>query len=213
MINILCYGDSNTFGSIPMANKRYSIDERWTGILQNILGSDYRIIEEGLGGRTTVFDDPFEPGRNGIAYIGIALETHKPLDLVILSLGTNDVKAHFSATSNLIAKGMKRLIFKIRNNEDPMGYEKPEILLLAPPSVGNKVDIVNDFSGFTQNSVQISKELAYKYKLLAEQEKVHFFDLGSIVKPSEKDQIHLDKESHKIIAENLAREIKNIFNK
>ena len=213
MINILCYGDSNTFGSIPMANKRYSIDERWTGILQNILGNDYRIIEEGLGGRTTVFDDPFEPGRNGIAYIEISLETHKPLDLVILSLGTNDVKAHFSATSNLIAKGMKRLIFKIRNSEDPMGYKKPEILLLAPPPVGDKVDIVNDFSGFTQNSVKISKELASKYKLLAEQEKVHFFDLGSIVKASEKDQIHLDKESHKIIAENLAIEIKNIFNK
>ena len=94
-----------------------------------------------------------------------------------------------------------------------MGYKKPEILLLAPPPVGDKVDIVNDFSGFNQNSVQISKELASKYKLLAEQEKVHFFDLGSIVKPSEKDQIHLDKESHKIIAENLAIEIKNIFNK
>ena len=98
MINILCYGDSNTFGSIPKENKRYSINERWTGRLQNILGNDYRIIEEGLGGRTTVFDDPFEPGRNGIAYIEIALETHKPLDLIILALGTNDVKAHFSAT-------------------------------------------------------------------------------------------------------------------
>lgn len=213
MINILCYGDSNTFGSIPMANKRYSINERWTGILQHILGNNYRIIEEGLGGRTTVFDDPFEHGRNGMAYIEIALETHKPLDLVILSLGTNDVKAHFSATSNLIAKGIKRIIFKIRNSEDPMEYKKPEILLLAPPPIGDKVDIVNNFSGFNQNSVKISKELAEKYKLLAEQEKVYFFDLGSIVKSSEKDQIHLDKESHKIIAENLAREIKNIFNK
>ena len=213
MINILCYGDSNTFGSIPMANKRYSIDERWTGRLQYILGNDYRIIEEGLGGRTTVFDDPFEPGRNGIAYIEIALETHKPLDLVILALGTNDVKVHFSATSNLITKGIKRLIGKIRNNNDTMGYKKPEILLLAPPPIGDKVDIVNDFSGFNENSVNISKELASKYKLLAEQEKVYFFDLGSIVQPSEEDQIHLDRESHKIIAENLAREIKNIFNK
>lgn len=212
MINILCYGDSNTFGSIPKANKRYSINERWTGILQNILGNDYRIIEEGLGGRTTVFDDPFEPGRNGIAYIEIALETHKPLDLIILALGTNDVKAHFSATSNLIAKGIKRLIFKIRNSEAPMNYKKPEILLLAPPPIGDKVDIVNDFSGFNENSVKISKELAYKYKLLAEQEKVYFFDLGSIVQASEEDQIHFNKESHKIIAEHLSKEIKNIFN-
>ncbi|WP_157150092.1 SGNH/GDSL hydrolase family protein [Brachyspira sp. SAP_772] len=213
MLNILCYGDSNTFGLIPVVNKRYSINERWTGILQYILGNDYRIIEEGLNGRTTVFDDPFESGRNGIAYIEIALATHKPLDLIILALGTNDVKVHFSATSNLITKGIKRIIFKIRNSEDSMGYKKPEILLLAPPPIGDKVDIVNDLSGFNQNSVKISKELPEKYKLLAEQEKVYFFDLGSIVQSSEKDQIHLDKESHKIIAENLAREIKNIFNK
>ncbi|MEI0532053.1 SGNH/GDSL hydrolase family protein [Brachyspira pilosicoli] len=213
MINILCYGDSNTFGFIPTLNKRYSIDERWTGILQNILGNDYRVIEEGLCGRTTVFDDPFEPGRNGMAYIEIALDTHKPLDLVILSLGTNDVKVHFSATSNLITEGIKRIIFKIRNSEDSMEYKKPEILLLAPPPVGEKVHALYDFSGFNQNSIKISKELAAKYKLLAEQEKVHFFDLGSIVKFTEEDQVHLDKESHKIIAENLAMEIKNIFNK
>lgn len=213
MKNILCYGDSNTFGSIPIECKRYDINERWTGILQKLLGNEYRIIEEGLGGRTSVFDDPHKSGRNGLEYIETAMETHKPLDLVVIALGTNDLKTHFSASSNIIAQGIRRIIYRIRTCEDQMKYKKPDILVLAPPPLGERVEIVNKFSEFNQNSISISKELAEKYRLLSELENVHFFDLGTIVKASDEDQIHFSKESHKIIAEHLAEKIKEIFRK
>ena len=129
MKNILCYGDSNTFGFIPVSGKRYSIDERWTGILQKLLGNEYRIIEEGLNGRTTVFEDPSKAGRNGKAYLEVCLESHKPIDLIIISLGTNDLKTKFSASENVIAQNMRRLILTVKNYDYGIGYNKPEILI------------------------------------------------------------------------------------
>ena len=91
MRTILCFGDSNTWGDPPGGNGRFAWHERWTGILQSSLGDGFRVIEEGLCGRTTCFDDPFSPNRNGLAYLTVALETHCPLDLLIIMLGTNDL--------------------------------------------------------------------------------------------------------------------------
>ena len=105
MINILCFGDSNTFGTNPKGG-RHSWNVRWPGRLQVLLGPDYYVIEEGLGGRTTIWEDPLEPNRCGIKALPIALLSHKPLDMVILSLGTNDCKAFFNASPRVIAAGM-----------------------------------------------------------------------------------------------------------
>lgn len=211
MINILCYGDSNTFGFVPVMMERYAFNERWTGVLQSILGDEYKIIENGLCGRTTMFDDPCKSGRNGLESISNALEISKPLDLVIISLGTNDLKVKYSAPSNTIAQGIRRIILNIRNYDYEIKCNVPQILVLAPPPLGDKVEIVNKLSEFDKNSISISKELAEKYKLLSEIENVHFFDLGTIVKASDEDQIHFTKESHMIIAKHLSDIIKNIF--
>ncbi|WP_300370821.1 SGNH/GDSL hydrolase family protein [Brachyspira sp.] len=213
MINILCYGDSNTFGFVPVIMERYAVNERWTGILQYILGDKYRIIENGLCGRTTMFNDPCKSSRNGLHSIDATLEISKPLDLVIISLGTNDLKVKYSAPSNTITQGIKRIISAIRNYDYEIKCNVPKILVLAPPPLGDKVESVNNFSEFDKNSISVSKELSSKYKLLSEQENVYFFDLGSIIKSSEEDQIHFTKESHKIVAEHLAEKIKNIFEK
>ena len=62
MINILCFGDSNTNGSNPSGG-RWGRWERWTGVLQKLLGDDYYFIEEGCGGRTTVMEDWLEPDK------------------------------------------------------------------------------------------------------------------------------------------------------
>lgn len=98
MKSILCYGDSNTYGLMPDSPDRYPRDVRWTGILQKKLGEDYYVIEEGLSGRTTLWDDPIEEHKNGKKYLLPCLDSHKPVDLVILMLGTNDLKTRFSLT-------------------------------------------------------------------------------------------------------------------
>lgn len=92
MRHILCYGDSNTWGYTPGTGERHAPDVRWTGVLRRLLGEGWEVLEEGMNGRTTVFDNPMSQGRNGSAYLLTCLETHKPLDLVILMLGTNDLR-------------------------------------------------------------------------------------------------------------------------
>ncbi|MDD4648195.1 MAG: GDSL-type esterase/lipase family protein [Sphaerochaeta sp.] len=120
MRRILCYGDSNTFGTNPSGG-RWQYDQRWTGILSSLLGPDFQIIEEGLGGRTTVFDDPLELHRSGREFLPVALHSHRPLDLVILSLGTNDCKKFFNADEKIIEKPYNN--WHLSSRLTPMGRD------------------------------------------------------------------------------------------
>ena len=99
MKRILCFGDSNTWGWNPANKERFDENSRWTGILKNKLGENYDIIEEGLNGRTTVWDDPIEGYKNGKKHLPSCLESHRPLDIVVLMLGTNDLKSRFFGIS------------------------------------------------------------------------------------------------------------------
>ena len=108
-MNILCFGDSNTYGYCPDGSGRFDADTRWTGLLQKKLGTNDRIIEEGLCGRTTVFSDELREGRRGLDTIGILLESHAPVDLLILMLGTNDCKTRYNASAGTIAKGLEQV--------------------------------------------------------------------------------------------------------
>ena len=114
MKHILCFGDSNTHGSTTEYIGRYDYEDRWTVIMNRLLGEGYHVIEEGLGGRTTVFNDPFKPGKRGIDDISNILQTHKPLDLVIIMLGTNDTKQVYNASVKSIAYGVEMIIERIR---------------------------------------------------------------------------------------------------
>ena len=105
MKTVLCYGDSNTYGYNPENGLRYNEDERWTGILKSLLGPGYNIIEEGCNGRTTIYDDPLEGWKNGKDYLKPCLNSHKPIDIIILMLGSNDLKNYFGASSRDIANG------------------------------------------------------------------------------------------------------------
>ena len=141
MKRILCYGDSNTFGYDPVTGDRYEPSIRWTGQLQTLLGSDYCIIEEGCNGRTTVFTDPKEPWKNGRNYLEACLNSHKPLDLVILMLGTNDLKTIYCASPAEVAAGAETLVRLIQTfTAEKQGFA-PKILLVSPIFIGE--DIVN----------------------------------------------------------------------
>ena len=114
MITVLCYGDSNTYGYNPSNGFRYPPDVRWTGRLQRLLGEGYHVVEEGCNGRTTVYDDPLEGWKNGIDYLKPCLNSHKPVDIVILMLGSNDLKEVFHASPEDIANGAAELVKVIR---------------------------------------------------------------------------------------------------
>lgn len=131
MYNILCFGDSNTFGTNP-AGGRWPWEQRWTGLLQNELGSSYRIIEDGCGGRTTGLDDPIEGDRNGLRHLGVSLHSHRPLDLVILMLGTNDMKHRFSLLPIDIAHSAARLGELVQSYPYGPAYPVPKVLLVSP---------------------------------------------------------------------------------
>ena len=134
MKSILCFGDSNTYGLKPDGTGRFEKTERWTGILSEMLRpDDYDVIEEGLVGRTTVFEDSTRIGRNGSKLLPILLESHGPVDTVVLMLGTNDCKTVYNASPRLIARGAEILLKQIRANN-----ENAKILLLSPIYLGEK---------------------------------------------------------------------------
>lgn len=210
MKNVLCYGDSNTFGYIPVQEGRYSYEDRWTGILQKLLGQEFRIIEEGCGGRTTVFEDPIYPHKNGKDYILPCIESHKPLDLIIIMLGTNDLKTRFNVSVKDIAQGMKQLVNMVKTYEYGVGCKIPEILIVCPIRIGKNVE-KEELSGFSKEAVMNSKKLPSKYKFVAEFHKCHFLDAGKFADPSTEDSIHLTKKGHKDLAKAISIKIKQIF--
>lgn len=140
MKQILCFGDSNTYGLIPgTTNQRYGWGTRWTSILDDkVRTKGYRVIEEGLCGRTTVFDDPFRTERRGTEMLPAILESHRPVDTIVLMLGTNDCKSVYSATPEVIGQGIEQLLDQI-NTVNP----DAKILLVSPIYIGERILIRN----------------------------------------------------------------------
>ena len=133
MKTILCYGDSLTYGFDPETSLRHPEGVRWTSRLAGLLGSDYKVIEEGCNGRTTVHDDPVEDGRNGLKYLKPCLNSHKPVDIVILMLGSNDLKYFFHVSAAQIADDVGVLVETIREYTEVKQGFIPEIILVSPP--------------------------------------------------------------------------------
>lgn len=207
MKEVLCYGDSNTWGYNPATKDRYGRDERWTGVLQNALGSDYHVIEEGLSGRTTVWDDPIEGFKNGKNYLPPCLETHKPLDLVIIMLGTNDLKKRFSLSAYDISRGAGVLI-NIANKSDCGRMERPpKVLLLAPPPLGKLTEFSEMFEGGAEKSERFSQH----YRDVAQEYGCEFFDLSTVIRSSDVDGVHFKKKDHRALGEAVAEIVKNIL--
>lgn len=208
--HILCYGDSNTFGSDPdHPGQRHPYQVRWTGRLQHLLGEDYRVIEEGMGGRNTVWDDPLEDNRNGLRFLPVALQSHKPLDLVILALGTNDCKSHLPANAATSTLGMARLIDTMRRFDYGPVMSAPQILLLAPIHIGTEI-AHSSFTMFDDASRAMSMELGPRYRALAESCGCAFLDAAAVAGPGA-DQLHMASDGHQAVAEALAPMIRGLL--
>lgn len=203
MKQILCFGDSNTYGLIPKKGGRYPWGIRWTSILNEKLGlENYRVIEEGLCGRTTVFDDSLRAGRRGTQLLPAILETHNPVDIVVVMLGTNDCKTVYGANADTIGNGIVNIIEQIHTYANTS-----KILLISPIHLGESVWKEDYDPEFSAVSVAISKELADVYKNVSEKEKIYFLDAASYANPSSTDMEHLDEEGHRFLAEAVFRKI------
>jgi lysophospholipase L1-like esterase len=211
--HILCYGDSNTYGFdgrlIPKTGERRRYDEtvRWTWLLKKILGQDYDVIEEGMNGRTTVFDDPTEGGRNGFKSLEVIFQSHQPLDLVVIMLGTNDLKDQFSAAPLVISKGMERLVILLKEMIAGSFNPDAKILIVAPPDVSCSANGVFYYD-FSERSVEKGKRLPNFYRQIAERYNCLFADAGTWVKMDSSDGTHLNPDGHSVFARKLAEEIR-----
>lgn len=207
-VRILCFGDSNTWGDAPIDGvPRYPVDVRWTGLLQKALSDEYEIIEEGLCGRISVMDDPKEEGRNGKTYLKPSLQTHKPIDVVILMLGTNDLKERFNLSAEQIAQNIEKLVKMTQSSESGRNGKAPKIILLSPPLV--KENAKNPVDGMKGSEAK-SKQLAKYYEEVAKKNGCEFIDIAQYVESSNIDGAHLEKEAHAKIAEVLTNKIKEL---
>jgi lysophospholipase L1-like esterase len=209
MRTILCFGDSNTWACDPVSGQRLPEPSRWPGVLRRQL-PDAWVVEEGLNGRTTVLDDPFEPGRNGATYLVPCLATHMPIDLVVFMLGTNDVKAFFPFDAAGIAAGAARLVDLVRRSQAGPDWGAPEVLLVAPPPV-TATGPVQELWGFSAVSVERARDLGRLYQAAAETRACAFLDAGSIVSVSPADGVHLDAAAHERLGVEVARRARGIL--
>ena len=209
---VLCYGDSNTYGAVPTlaraGRRRFAPDRRWPGILRRQLGQGWDVVEEGQPSRTTVRDDPIEGShKNGLTALPVCLESHMPLDLVIVMLGTNDLKHRFAASANDIADSIEVLVKTIQRSEAGPAGAEPSVLIVAPPPM-QEVDWLADmFLGGAAKSIQLGIKLAD----VARRCQAGFLDAGQVVETSTIDGIHLDSDAHRALGIALAKAAKAAF--
>ena len=207
MKTVLCYGDSNTFGAatVDRPDGRYGPDERWPGVLRAALGADWMVIEEGLGGRTTVSDDPVEGiEKNGKTYLYPCLCSHKPLDVVVIMLGTNDLKARFNKSAWEIARGVGVLIDVVNMAAAGRNAGVPQVLVVSPPPILARLpNHAEMFAG----AYPKSGEMAAQFASIAREKGVHFFDAGSVIESSAVDGFHFDPEAHATLGRAIAAEV------
>lgn len=197
MKQLLCFGDSNTWGLIPKTNERYSWGERWTSILQEKLYDyDVRVLEEGLCGRTTIYDDAYRKNRNGLESLPEILESSYPIDGAVIMLGTNDCKSYYNSNAYKIAKGLGLCIEELSKY-----ISSDKILVISPIFLGNEVWKEEYDPEFDTNSVEVSKGLYSEYKKVAKSKGANIISASDYVSPSETDQEHMTKEGHKILAQ------------
>lgn len=203
MKKILCFGDSNTYGFIPQSGLRYDINTRWTGILQTLCNNEFEITEAGCNNRTAFIDNPAGINQTGYKILPEYLKTNF-FDIIILAIGINDLQRFFNPTLNEFEQGMEKLI-QITKNLSP----KSKIILICPSKL-NLAGINNGIFSyqFDKISVEKSGKLSPIYKSLAEKYKCHFIDLNNIVEVSSLDGLHFSPKSHKTIAENLYKKLK-----
>jgi len=203
MKRILCFGDSNTWGYDPETDERYDNTTRWPCVMSRILGDEYEIVEEGMNGRTTVWDDPVDGLMSGLSYLEPCLLSHKPLDKVIIMLGTNDLKDRFCVSAYEIAKSAGRLVQLIQFSDAGPQGTAPEVLLIAPPPI-----VMGENGLDTRlHGLEKSQQFARQFAEIAKELGCEFADAGEFIESSPVDGIHFSAEAQRDLGKSIAKVI------
>lgn len=202
MKTVLCFGDSLTWGYDAEGPGRHAFEDRWPSVLQASLGPEVKVIAEGLNGRTTGFDDHLaDCDRNGVRNLPTVLHSHMPLDLIIIMLGTNDMKPMIAGTAHAARSGMQRLVGLVRHHEYSFDYDAPDVLIVSPPPLRETAELV--FAAMFKGGVEESRMLASLYRDLADDLGCGFFDAGSVAETTPIDGVHLTAESTRAVGRGL----------
>jgi lysophospholipase L1-like esterase len=206
---IVCYGDSNTHGADPVTLGRFSFAVRWPGVLAGELSGIARVVEEGLNGRTTIWDDPYAEGRNGRTYLLPCLRSHQPIDVLVLMLGTNDLKSIFGRQGHDIAAGAGSLAdIALASGTGPAG-RAPAVLLVAPPRLG-EITVRSELWGFGA-ARHVAAELPRLYRTAAEHKGVGFLDAAALVGGDPADGVHLSASGHGVLGRAIAEAVRDLL--
>jgi lysophospholipase L1-like esterase len=200
---ILAFGDSLTWGYEAVTGRRHAFENRWPNALAAKLGQDVRMIAEGLNGRTTVHDDWLvDENRNGSKALPMLLSSHQPLDLVIIMLGSNDMKHPWWSRASDARRGVQRLVEIVQRFQWGMDMPEPKVLIMAPPPLV-RTDL-SDFDKMFGHAIKESQNFGKEYRNLAELFNLPFFDAGSVIESDPNDGVHLSKENSRKLGEALA---------
>ncbi len=205
---LLCYGDSNTHGTVPMKHlaqrERFDEHTRWTGHAKRILADEWELVEEGLPGRTTVHDDPIDGKHmNGLAHLPVALASHQPLDLVCILLGTNDCKARFNVAAMDILKSLGILAGSVARSDTGPDLSSPKVLIVLPPPLLEVEPFGESFNGAEAKSQRLIELASDHFAEL----NTPWIGAGDFMTVSEIDGIHYDQTGHKRLGEAIGRTI------
>ena len=205
MPSILCFGDSNTYGYDPLTGLRYPEEVRWPRVLAGLLGDDFRVIEEGCNGRTASVTPVDEPWKDGRSYLKACLNSHKPIDRIVLMLGSNDLKEQFHASPESITGGIHEILQTIEEFLDEKQGFVPKVLLVSPPLIGQGIATSEFSDRFKVDAIDRSAQLACLYQEEAKAFDCDFLDAAKIVDPSDADSLHLMPEAHEALAKAIRK--------
>ena len=206
MKTIVCFGDSNTWGSNPATGERHAREHRWPLVLAAELGAGYEVIPEGQSGRTTVVEDLIEGPKRGRDYLLPCIESHHPVDIVVLLLGTNDLKHRYGLSAWDIAHGAGVLVRMVQTCEFGPQGRAPEVLLLAPPPVAK----LTGFAPMFEGAAEKSRELGAQYRAVAEELGCAFLDTATVIRSSDLDGIHFEPQEQVKLGRAVAAKVREI---
>ncbi len=214
-MKIMCYGDSNTWGYMADGTGRFDTNTRWTTVMGSILGEGYSIVEDGVCGRTSLYSDNewcSVKGEKESSFLSKTMKKHYPFDMMIIMLGTNDLRPELNLSPKAISENVAHLVERVLNFNYDDGGKPPKIILVSPPHIEKGVSTSPDASmfGLGEDSVEKSKEFAEHFKARADELGLYFFDAAPYTKASELDSLHLDEQSHKSLAQAMADFVKSM---
>jgi lysophospholipase L1-like esterase len=200
MQTVLCYGDSNTWGLDAATGDRLPHDVRWPGVLRARLGPDWWVIEEGLNGRTSIYDDPANGGLNGVTHLPVSLASHAPIDVIVLFLGTNDVFLPQPVSAHYAAQGVGVLVDLVAASTAGPDSSPPLTIVVAPPPF----TALGRWEPWSPHGVEESQRFSAAYQLMASEHPCTLVDLRGVADPTPLDGVHFEASGHAAIAAAVA---------